>query len=126
MFTRLAGCGVKSMPPIFETEMLIDHPKATLDEKILFGNIPHLIDQKLGKCWYAWEQKFKIPFWPMIYLLLKFDLYFSNWRYKLQCHINHGLVWNVEVSIPIQTPYRPFSNCWVLMFCDFTKQNFLI
>ena len=41
-FWRLAGCGIKSMRPIFKTEMLIYQSKANLDEKILFGNITYL------------------------------------------------------------------------------------
>ena len=41
-FTRLAGCEIKSMRPIFKTKLLIYQSKANLDEKILFGNITHL------------------------------------------------------------------------------------
>ena len=41
-FTRLAGCGIKSMWPIFKTEMLLDQSKANLDLKILFCMITHL------------------------------------------------------------------------------------
>ena len=43
----------------------------------------------------------------MIYLLLKFYLWY--WQYKLQYLINHGPEWNMEFSIPIQTPYRHFE-----------------
>ena len=42
VFTRLAGCVIKSMRPIFKTEMLIYQLKANLDERILFGKITHL------------------------------------------------------------------------------------
>ena len=45
----LAGCGIKSMRPIFKTEMLIYQSKDNLDEKILFGSIPHLIDPETRK-----------------------------------------------------------------------------
>ena len=38
MFTRLVGCGIKSLSPIFKTKMFICQSKANLDEKILFGN----------------------------------------------------------------------------------------
>ena len=35
------------MSPIFKSEMLIHKSKVNLDEKILFGNIPHLIDLEI-------------------------------------------------------------------------------
>ena len=41
MFSRLEGCGIKSMWPILKTEMLIYESKAILDEKF-FGKIKHL------------------------------------------------------------------------------------
>ena len=41
-FRCLAGCGIKSMRPIFKTEMFIYQSKANLDEKILFGKIKYL------------------------------------------------------------------------------------
>ena len=59
-------------------------------------------------------------------LLLKLEFSISNWLCKLQCHINHGPEWNVEFSIPIQTPCKQFDCCRVLKMFDFTKQNFLI
>ena len=37
------------MWPIFKTEMLICQSKANLDEKILFGKMPHLIDPEIRK-----------------------------------------------------------------------------
>ena len=82
--------------------------------------------QKLGNAGtgHVWEQKFHIPFWSIIYLLLKLEFIISNWQCKLQYHINHGPEWNVEFSIPIQTPYKHFDCCWVLKMLDFTKQNF--
>ena len=47
-------------------------------------------------------------------------------EYEFPCRIDHGPDWNVEFSIPIQTPYKHFSNFWGLKISDFTKQNFLI
>ena len=47
--TLLEGCGIKSMPPIFKVNMLIYQSKATLDVKILLGNIAHLIDPEIRK-----------------------------------------------------------------------------
>ena len=41
LITRLPGCEINSMRPIFKTEMLIYKAKANFDEKILFGNITH-------------------------------------------------------------------------------------
>ena len=35
-YTRLAGCEIKRIRPIFKTEMLIFQSKTNLDEKILF------------------------------------------------------------------------------------------
>ena len=51
----------------------------------------------------------------------------NGFEVKLHCHVNHGRVWNVEFSIPMQTPLIGFflivrfSSCVI-----FTKQNFLI
>ena len=42
MFKRLVGCWIKSMRPIFKTEMFIYQSKANLDESVLFGQITHL------------------------------------------------------------------------------------
>ena len=47
-------------------------------------------------------------------------------EFKLLCHINHGPEWNVEFSIPIQTPYWHFPNFWAYSMSDVTYQNFLI
>ena len=67
---------MKFTRPIFQTEMLLYQSKVNLDEKILFGSIPHLIDPEIRKMLVkgmsGWEQKFHIPFWSIIYLLLKF------------------------------------------------------
>ena len=37
----------KKFTPIFKTEKLIYQSKVNLDEKILLGNIPHLIDPEI-------------------------------------------------------------------------------
>ena len=53
---------------------------------------------------FVWEPRFHIPFWSMIYVLLKlkFKSKIDNViEFELQCQINHGLEWNVEFSIPI-------------------------
>ena len=42
MFTRLVGCGIKSMWLEFKTEVLIYQSKAKLAEEILFGKSPRL------------------------------------------------------------------------------------
>ena len=39
----------RGMKPIFKTGMLIYQSKVNLDEKILFGSIPHLVDPKIRK-----------------------------------------------------------------------------
>ena len=46
-FIRFAGCGIKSMWPIFKTEMLIYQSKANLDEEISFCKITHLSDPEI-------------------------------------------------------------------------------
>ena len=46
---RLEGCEIKSMRPIFKTEMLIYQSKANLDEKILFFKIAHQLDSEIKK-----------------------------------------------------------------------------
>ena len=43
------GCGIKSMRPIFKTEMFIYQSKVNFDEKILFGSIPHLTSPEMSK-----------------------------------------------------------------------------
>ena len=48
-FTRLVGCGIKSMGPIFKTKMLIYQSKANLNVKILFGKITHYLDPEIRK-----------------------------------------------------------------------------
>ena len=48
-FARLEGCEIKSMRPIFKTEMIIYQSKANLDEKILFGKIIYLLDPESRK-----------------------------------------------------------------------------
>ena len=128
-FRRLEGCGIKSMRPIFKTKMLIYQSKVNLDEKILFDSIPQLTDPEIRKMLIKSMFRSKNSTFhsgPWFFLLLKFEFSISNWQCKLQCHINRGPEWNVEFSIPIQTPYRISANCWVLKMCDFTKQNFLI
>ena len=37
-FTCLAGCEIKSIRPIFKTEMVIYQSKANLDDETFFGN----------------------------------------------------------------------------------------
>ena len=37
------------MRPIFKFEMIIGQSKVNLDEKILFGSIPHLTDPEIRK-----------------------------------------------------------------------------
>ena len=48
-FRRLEDCGIKSMWPILKTEMFIYQSTVNLDEKILFGRIPHLTDPEIRK-----------------------------------------------------------------------------
>ena len=65
---RLMGCGMKSMQPIFKTEMLIYQAKANLDVIKKLGVV------KLGKCWLGVGvgTRSPIPFWSIIYLILRF------------------------------------------------------
>ena len=48
-FRLLKGCGIRSMSLIYKTEMFIYQSKVSLDEKILFGSIPHLTDPEIRK-----------------------------------------------------------------------------
>ena len=43
------GYEIKSLRPIFKTEMVINQSKANLDEKILFGKITHHLDPEIRK-----------------------------------------------------------------------------
>ena len=45
----LNGCGINIIPPIFKTKMLIYELKASLEVKILFANITHLIEPGIRK-----------------------------------------------------------------------------
>ena len=49
--TRVVDCEIKSMRPIFKTEILIYQSKANLDGKILFGKITRHLDPEIRKCW---------------------------------------------------------------------------
>ena len=95
------------MRPIFNTEMIIYPSKVNLDEKILFGSIPHFTDPEI------------LPSIDIRVQHLKLAMHESMPN-------NHRPEWNAEFSIPIQTLYRHLRNCWVLKMSDFTKQNFLI
>ena len=67
------------MLPLFKTEILIDHLRANLDEKILFCKITHHLELEIRKMpvkGMVWEQDFYIQFWSVIYLLLKLKLYY--------------------------------------------------
>ena len=68
---------IKCVRPIFKNKMLIHQLKAKLDEKVLFVKIGHLqdsINRKMPVRTLYWNQKFHVPFWPMIYVALKFTL----------------------------------------------------
>ena len=43
------GCEIKSMRPIFKTDMLIHYSKTELDEKVLFGKSTHHLDPEIRK-----------------------------------------------------------------------------
>ena len=103
--------------------MLIYQLKANIDEKALFGNIPHFIDPEFRKM--LVQGMFGNN---SLHSNLVLDIPFIDIRIlylKRQCYIDYGPAWSVEISIPIQTPYKHFSDCWVLKMCDFTKQTFL-
>ena len=64
-----------------KTEMLIFQPKANLDEKILVVKITYHLDLEIRKMpvrGFYRNQKFHIPFWSMIYVVLKFTLSVSE------------------------------------------------
>ena len=72
--TRLMGCEIKSMRPIFKTEMLIYQSKANLDEKILFAKITRHLDPEIRKMLIRsmlGDKGFHNPCWSIIYLLLQ-------------------------------------------------------
>ena len=49
IFTPLAGCGIRSMWLIFQTEMLIYQSTANLGVKTLFREIAHRFDTEIRK-----------------------------------------------------------------------------
>ena len=71
-FTRLAGCEIKSMRPIFKAEMLIYQSQANLDEKILFGMIIHHLDPEIRKM--LVNSKLRIPHSILIHDLLAIEI----------------------------------------------------
>ena len=81
MFKCLVGCYIKSIGPIFKTELLIYQSKANLDEKILFDKVTHHLDPKMRKMpvrgLYG-NRIFHVPFWSMIYVVLMFTLQVSG------------------------------------------------
>ena len=49
----------------------------------------------------------------MSYLLLKLKFISNSYNgieSEFQCQINHGPEWNMEFSIPIQSPYKALTN----------------
>ena len=106
--------------------MFIYQSKVNLGEKILFGSIPHLTDPEIRKMPVKACFGTKILHSILVHDLPCIEIRIRHLKQcKLQCHINHGPEWNVEFSIPIQTPYEHFDYCWILKMFDFTKQNFV-
>ena len=73
-------------------EILIYHSKTNLDEKILFGNIPNLIDPEIRKMLVKVMLGNNFSHSILVHDLPSIEIrvyYFSNWQHKLQCHINH-------------------------------------
>ena len=62
--TRLAGYRINSMWSVYNTKMKIYLPKANLDRSKKNADKEHV-----------WERGFHIPFWSMIYFLLKSKFY---------------------------------------------------
>ena len=122
-FTRLASCAIKGMKPILKTEMLIYQSKAKLAEKILLGKIIHYLDPEIRKMLVNGKFGNEDPHSILVHDLLAIELkfYFLHYQCKFRCRINHGPQWNVEFSIPIQTPYRYYFNYWALKMSDFTS-----
>ena len=63
---------IKSIAPMFKTEMLIYQSNVNLDEKILLGEIIHFSDSKIGKIVRGLYQNrtFNVPFTSMIYFVI--------------------------------------------------------
>ena len=57
-----------------QTEMLIYQSRVNLDGKILFGNIPHLIDPEIRNCWYRAYLGTKIPHSILLYNLPSIEI----------------------------------------------------
>ena len=79
--TRPARYGIKSMWPLFKTEMLIYQSKANLDEKILFGKLTHHLrsnNQKNPCKGFAWESK--IPRSILVFDLCSIEVYVVSFR----------------------------------------------
>ena len=100
--------------------MFIYQSKVNLDEKILFGSIPHLTDPEirimLVKDMFGNKNStFHSGPWFILY-----------WNWNSASQTGNVNLWNVEFSIPLQTPHKHFDFCWVLKIFDITKQNFLI
>ena len=106
--------------------MLIYHSKANLDLKILFGYIIHLIDPEIRKMLeigFVWESRFHIPFWSMIYLILKLNSFLKltiafNSNFDAKQIMDQNGMWNSR----FQYKHLHFSDLWVLMTNDVPKK----
>ena len=67
--------------------MLIFQSKANLDEKFLFGKIAHHLNPEIRqmpmKEFYG-NRKFHVPYWSMIYVVLKLTLPVSEVEFYLE------------------------------------------
>ena len=112
---------MKYMPLIFKDKKSIHQSRHV---KILIGNVTHLMDLEIMKMLER-EPRCHIPFWSMIYLLMKLKIISetdNGIEFEFQYQKNHGPEWNAKLSIPIGAPYMHFC---VLKMSNSTKQNLL-
>ena len=89
MFARLVGYGIKSMRPIFKTEMLIYQSKINLHEKILFRKIPHLIDPEMRKILEKGMFGSKIPHSILVHYLPPIEIRITFLKLAMQTSMLH-------------------------------------
>ena len=108
--------------------MLIYKSKVNLDEKILFGNIPHLTDPEIWKMLVNSMFGNKISHSILVHDLPSIEIRILYLKLAMQTSMRSKSWTKMELGIldSYTNILQAFSNCWVLKIRDFRKQNFLI
>ena len=109
-FTLLAVCEIKSMWPIFKTQMSMCQSKANLAEKILFGKITHLYDETIRK---MPLRESKIPHSIMVYDLCGIEIYIIIFRNRVLISLAVKSWTRIECGIFV--PNMPLTSVFLIL-----------